>query len=795
MRRNTSYRRGVSQRVRKSHAARVEREALARAITPVLESLEQRRLLSVNQTWVNDNWVLLIDNNNNGKADFQDIVTTSEATTEFGTPLSLAYGVQAFGNVQEGVADDAQQYKTINAAIANTDVQVNLLPGTYNEQVTLNKLVHLVGAGESTVIQPPSGSGIAITSSGHTSNPIKVSDLKVSQAPNWGIVASGIANLEISNVTVSQGGAHAIHLHNVSDATLLNIKANANAGSGINITSTGANTSSHDISVTNGKFWGNDIGVNIYAGANSNSVYNITIDGGNFQANNNIRAGIALYAEDGGSVENVDIGKDAVPPIILRGNGFFDPTPGLPGDEGGAGVLIRGNVQGVSIRADFRRDPLSPPAPEGTTRNAVGVMILGIDEVGTQSPQQISLQGSTFSGYEHLTPVISLGAPVPVSETQAVHVVAKPVGLDITGVTMNGTAVPPEAGHPDNFIIEDLVAHAVDFGGAGRVTWNDGYVYVTPDSFHTTMLTTAADLRRAIDAADAGDVILVKEGTYELNATLVINKPITLLGQTKGGVKLKPGAGFPTNGSLIRVGGGSLTAADSVTIRNIDLVGTNEGKTVNRGIEVPAGLPLGTLTVEDGRISDTSIQGLYISGNAVENVVLNGLVFARNGRDQGGSGDVLFWEFNNNATLTNVTFDGELVDSAARSRFALQFRGVNYGDDIEPLGSVVLDGVKVSGAYKNTGIAFQGYSDVANLSFNDVELGGEGTQLTGTWGALLRFDQVGSGDVGTSTATVNLGNTLFRGLSGDNAYTQVFDLEFAPDNNTTFLPADATQTR
>ena len=66
------------------------------------------------------------------------------------------------------------------------------------------------------------------------------------------------------------------------------------------------------------------------------------------------------------------------------------------------------------------------------------------------------------------------------------------------------------------------------------------------------------------------------------------------------------------------------------------------------------------------------------------------------------------------------------------------------------------------------------------------------SELYGTFGALLRFDAVGSGSIATP-ATVNLGNTYFRGTSLSS--TTKNDLEFAPDNTFTFLRADATSTR
>ena len=70
-------------------------------------------------------------------------------------------------------------------------------------------------------------------------------------------------------------------------------------------------------------------------------------------------------------------------------------------------------------------------------------------------------------------------------------------------------------------------------------------------------------------------------------------------------------------------------------------------------------------------------------------------------------------------------------------------------------------------------------------------LGGATSEITGGFGALLRFDAVGAGTI-ASPATVNLGNTYFRGVAGTSV--QKTDIEFAPDNTFTFLRADATNT-
>ena len=158
------------------------------------------------------------------------------------------------------------------------------------------------------------------------------------------------------------------------------------------------------------------------------------------------------------------------------------------------------------------------------------------------------------------------------------------------------------------------------------------------------------------------------------------------------------------------------------------------------------------------------------------------------------AGDISLFQYNGNATLSNLT----LVGSAglhSGAKIGIQLRGagsdLTNGTDLKPMGTVSFNNVDVSGNYQTSFIGVQDYSDVSHLSFSGVKLGGQTSEVTGTFGDLLRFDAVGTGSV-ASPATVNLGDTDFRGLSPSSPIPTF--LEFAPDNNFAFLRADATNT-
>ena len=89
------------------------------------------------------------------------------------------------------------------------------------------------------------------------------------------------------------------------------------------------------------------------------------------------------------------------------------------------------------------------------------------------------------------------------------------------------------------------------------------------------------------------------------------------------------------------------------------------------------------------------------------------------------------------------------------------------------MGDVTLTNIDVFGTYRTSMVGIQRYTDVSTLSMSGVELGGAGSAITGSFGAALRFDGVGT----VPNATVDLGDTYFRGLA---SYGVVFDIEFVP---------------
>jgi hypothetical protein len=319
---------------------------------------------------------------------------------------------------------------------------------------------------------------------------------------------------------------------------------------------------------------------------------------------------------------------------------------------------------------------------------------------------------------------------------------------------------------------------------------------------YTGTVAGAATINDAIANTNTDGTVNVLEGTYSEQVN--ITQSVSLTGSVDGSnnpiTSLTVNA--PGGGNLVAIQGAAFAGSKQVTISNIAFQG-NGANNVDNGIDVNSTSRFDKLTVENSSFTNFDINGVAVFGDplnagiSVKDVVLTDLTFTNNGyQNIGGAGDIDIFTYNGDASLTNLTLSHS---GTFASGGGIQFRGVGSntitGADILPAGVVSLNNVDVSGTYPNYFVTFQRFSNVSNLSFNDVKLGGATSEITGgalSFGAQLRFDAVGTGTPG-SPATVDLGNTYFRGLA--NTSTVPFTLEFAPDNGFAFLRADATHTR
>ena len=159
---------------------------LSTRFSPRVEQLEDRRLLSVITSYVDDpgsyvinsgtklagDWFVQADVNIIGKLDAGDTVRWQQGAGD-----NRIWGTDAFG--------------TIQAAIGDTTDTVNIAPGSYPEALTINKSLTLLGAGvDITTVNPIKPYGYALSVNSPTAD-VTLRGLTVSNTGLGGILFVG----------------------------------------------------------------------------------------------------------------------------------------------------------------------------------------------------------------------------------------------------------------------------------------------------------------------------------------------------------------------------------------------------------------------------------------------------------------------------------------------------------------------------------------------------------------------------------------------------------------------------
>jgi hypothetical protein len=373
-------------------------------------------------------------------------------------------------------------------------------------------------------------------------------------------------------------------------------------------------------------------------------------------------------------------------------------------------------------------------------------------------------------------------------------------------VAYGGTATAP-GGQPDvlgpgvaNFDITPLLVSGTDTNvqttpGRGTFGFQGDFSAVkATDALAQTG--PAGRIQEGVNTVPDGGTVHVEAGTYAEHVT--IPKSVTIDGEGSGPTPLVT---WTSAGSGPLANITTTDATDDVTFLDIAFDGTNGANTAGAAINAVAPTAnFDALTVDRSTFTDFSFHGINVDGDATNgiaprNVVVSNSTFTGNGTSgQGGTGDISLFEYNGNASFNNLTLVGTATATTGGGRFGIQLRGTGAanGTGVQPMGTVSFNSVDISGNYGTQFIGLQRYANANNLTLNNVELGGATSNITRTFGALMRIDAVGTGTV-ASPATMDLGNTYFRGLSGTSPVP--FFLEFAPDNTFAFVVADAKDTR
>jgi hypothetical protein len=326
-------------------------------------------------------------------------------------------------------------HATISAAVAaavNGDT-ILISPGNYLEGVTVNKKLTIIGEDTTVVITPPSGNGISLAA-----DSIVLRTVKVFQSPGSGLTSTGRKGLALYGVVSRGNTGSAANLSNIQGLSIVGGSFSDNLDEGLNISGGSRVTLTNVVASGNGTP-GDGSGINLSGVAGPSSVTNATarsnrrhgmsisngsanviVDGGVFSRNGGSRTndggGIVLNAEFE-TVDSVSIGgslqadSNATAGVWITGNGggvvASRLTIGQAGvtryrGNGAAGVLFFGATEGAVVSGLFIRD---------TTANAAGVLIIGRNSSGNNSPSNVEVRSSDFSGgYRASNPAITLSS-------------------------------------------------------------------------------------------------------------------------------------------------------------------------------------------------------------------------------------------------------------------------------------------------------------------------------------------------------------------------------------------------
>ncbi|MES2474002.1 MAG: hypothetical protein V4601_14305, partial [Pseudomonadota bacterium] len=295
-----------------------------------------------------------------------------------------------------------------------------------------------------------------------------------------------------------------------------------------------------------------------------------------------------------------------------------------------------------------------------------------------------------------------------------------------------------------------------------------------------------ATIQDAIDAAAAGDTILIAPGVYNENVN--VNKSVNLVGaapgviiqgtfETDNSIVGDVNVYMQTNNYSTAAGNGVTVSADNVTLSNITVDGFATG-ILTSGTSV-SGLTLSGVTVQDsifgfGKPNGTILNGLVIEDSAFIDSYIGLYLYNDNAALAGASNAI-------NTTITNTTFQ----DMTAKGIYAETLQGTTLFDglvmnNVGEYGQGVFFGGPGTNGSNGAGIdinlkfnTYTGDVTISNFDFDDVG-SSTGTDATGHHNAAAiaikgRDDPAhgtyGPNPVDVSGLTVTIANGSIDGTS------------------------------
>lgn len=259
-----------------------------------------------------------------------------------------------------------------------------------------------------------------------------------------------------------------------------------------------------------------------------------------------------------------------------------------------------------------------------------------------------------------------------------------------------------------------------------------------------------ATIADALAAATGGEIILIADGTY--TESLVLPVGVTLQAVNPGMVTITAANAAD---SVISVSG-DLDGAD-VAVNGINLRGGA------RGISVDGANNVGVLSVSGSTLEGHSVYAIWVADNGVEDLVVTDTQLADNGTfANNAAGHIKLFGYTNNASFTRVEIVGGTGGAAPNT--AIELTGTQNGNLASgsfPIGTVVFDGVVITGAFDRSPFSVYNYADVLDLEILDLDVSGAST----AW-ATINFDGI-AGAIDGSAYVITLAPGQLITLQGE----------------------------
>jgi len=690
------------------------------------------------------------------------------------------------------ISGQVQTYATIQAAVdaaVNGDI-VLVSAGTFREQVTVsdkNITIQGAGAGQTIIESPAAASLVTHASDTNSSRPTKYAVITVTadadvtitgltvDGRDQGSIPSTPTNYDFLGIYVLNSNAHidgvaVTGIDELAGPDVSGVQRNLGIVATSHDAAHGGN-GAHTVEIENSTVTGfQKGGIFVNGSTLTANIHDNTIAGVHTSntAQNGIQIG-SLFGAGGAGTGDFSGTQASVDHNTITGIG----NDGAAGSASGI-IVFDGDASGVSITNNTVTGWASPHPSNGNNG------IVFVDSNGG------TVTGNTVSAFDYgLSEIDQFGGHLITPFTQSGNTYTGNYQANVllqpdttTGITFAGSTGHDELhGRSGNDVLSGLGGNDTIFGEAGIDTaaysglltaanitavadadpataGNQAGWQVSAGAEGTDLLNSVekvsdgaahhfllvgnggyATIQAAVDAAAAGDTIVVGAGTF-VGAT--ISKELTIVGQGAGQTIITTGSsqyGFDVTGNV------DATAGDgqaTVTIQGFTFTGNSVG------VHVSSTALLDHLVVQNSDFAGNNIHGIGTGSGAfgLDAIDIVNSTFEQNGNgSRNGDGDIVLFGFTGDALIKNVTITGgaNTTPTNANADTGIQINGRNPTsyDVTQPIGNVVFDNVSVTGSYAKVLVYIQGYTNLDGLSFLP-----SGTTINGHagWGWALAID-------------------------------------------------------